>query len=324
MSIPKPSLGRYFNAELAKRQNQLLSIHAMEAVGARGRTAVYVTANTNEGTQGRAIASCSGDVRATAETINRALNPRLARLGIDIQDLPAIDTVIEEMGLDSGTSFAVSMACAKAGANSFSIPAFQFLNASPQIIPAPIFGLINLDQQQTVTLIPMGAKNFTTAYNKCVRVYHQTKKILTEQGQDFFLGLRGGLLPELETSNEVFDLVTRAVTESGLEPGRDMAVAVDSSFATEVIALEKAPTVSQALLAVEATRHQDKPVVISSQKIEAEESFPADFAVGAEADAILIGSSGAENVMVCNRLLQIDQAQGIEAIMSQRFVEEIA
>ncbi|MFV0435280.1 MAG: phosphopyruvate hydratase, partial [Leucobacter sp.] len=129
----------------------------------------------------------------------------------------------------------VSLAVAHAAAESAGLPLYRYLGGPTACtLPVPLMNIINggahadtgVDIQEFMA-VPLGAETFSEGLRWGVEVYHALKALLKEKGYATALGDEGGFAPDLEHNAAALDLIVEAITRAGLEPGRDVAVALD-------------------------------------------------------------------------------------------------
>ena len=162
--------------------------------------------------------------------------------GFAADDQRIIDTVLREVdGTDNksrvgaNSILGVSLAVAHAAAASAELPLYRYLGGpNASTLPVPLMNIINggahadtgVDIQEFMA-VPLGAESFSEGLRWGVEVYHSLKALLKEQGLTTALGDEGGFAPDLPTNAAALDLIVEAIKRAGLEPGRDVALALD-------------------------------------------------------------------------------------------------
>ncbi|MCB0929777.1 MAG: phosphopyruvate hydratase, partial [Mycobacterium sp.] len=138
----------------------------------------------------------------------------------------------------------VSLAVAKAAADSAALPLFRYLGGpNAHILPVPMMNILNggahadtgVDVQEFM-IAPIGAPSFRDALRWGAEVYHSLKSVLKKQGLSTGLGDEGGFAPDVAGTKAALDLILSAVDATGLKPGVDVALALDvaaTEFYTE-------------------------------------------------------------------------------------------
>jgi enolase len=151
------------------------------------------------------------------------------------QTLLDLDGTPGKSRLGANAILGVSLAVAKAAAESAGLPLFRYLGGpNAHILPVPMFNIINggshadtgVDVQEFM-VAPIGAQNFKEALRWGAEVYHSLKKVLKKQGLATGLGDEGGFAPDLPGTHAALDLILSAIEAAGFKPGRDIALALD-------------------------------------------------------------------------------------------------
>ena len=151
--------------------------------------------------------------------------------------LIALDGTENFSKIGANAALGVSMAVARAAANSRKLPLYRYLGgANATILPVPMFNIINggahannsVDFQEFM-IMPVGASSFKEALRMGTEVYHALKNLLEEDGKSSAVGDEGGFAPDLKDAYEVFDYLTKAVAKAGYECGKDIVFAMDAA-----------------------------------------------------------------------------------------------
>lgn len=179
-------------------------------------------------------------VRKAVECIDTFISKTLA--GTDSRDCYQIDRkMIEADGTKEKSHFganailAVSIAAARAGAKSLSMPLYQFLGGiSGTTMPVPLMNILNggahsknsLDFQEFM-IMPVSACCFKEALRMGTEVYHSLKSVLERKGLSTAVGDEGGFAPDVESVEEVLELLVEAVENAGYQCRKDICFALD-------------------------------------------------------------------------------------------------
>lgn len=162
--------------------------------------------------------------------------------GFDAAEQRAVDEALREADgtknkekLGANAILGVSLAVAKAAAESADLPLFQYVGgAMAHVLPVPMMNVINggahadtaVDIQEFMVL-PIGASNFREALRMGTETYHALKSELKKAGMQTGLGDEGGFAPELSSNRAALDFLMSAITQAGFKPGKDIALGLD-------------------------------------------------------------------------------------------------
>lgn len=181
-------------------------------------------------------------VEEAVNNVNSILSEEL--IGMNALDQREIDmTMIELDGtenkskLGANAILGVSMAVAKACANSLGMPLYQYLGGfNARVMPVPMMNILNGGQHadntvdiQEFMIMPVGAESFKEGLRICAEVYHSLKKVLNEKGLSTGVGDEGGFAPDLASTDEVIELILDAVERAGYSYEKDIKIALDSA-----------------------------------------------------------------------------------------------
>jgi len=250
--------------------NKISGIRAMEILDSRGNPTVRVYLELSDGTQAvasvpsgastgenEAVELRDGDkkryggkgVLKAVENVNNVLAPAL--LGMHAHEQSIIDRKMIELddtknksNLGANAILGVSMAVARAAANSARLPLYQYLGgAGARRIPVPCMNILNggahadnsVDIQEFMA-VPVGAPNFREGLRYVAETFHTLKGILKDRGLSTGVGDEGGFAPNLDSNEDVIETIIQAIEKAGFKPGKDIAIAIDnaaSSFCTD-------------------------------------------------------------------------------------------
>ena len=175
-------------------------------------------------------------VSAVIDTIGPALE------GFDATDQRLIDRAMIQLDgtdnkqkLGANAILGVSLAVAKAAADSADLPLFRYVGGpNAHTLPVPLLNIINggshadndIDVQEFM-IVPLGASSFSEALRWGVETYHSLKSLLQSKGLSTGLGDEGGFAPNLSSNREALDLIATAIEQAGFALGHDIALATD-------------------------------------------------------------------------------------------------
>ncbi|GLX08682.1 MULTISPECIES: phosphopyruvate hydratase [unclassified Microbispora] len=163
-------------------------------------------------------------------------------IGFDAEEQRLIDqTMIDLDGtpnkarLGANALLGISLAVAKAAADSADLPLFRYVGGpNAHILPVPMMNILNggahadtnVDIQEFM-IAPIGAETFSEALRMGAETYHTLKGVLKEKGYATGLGDEGGFAPNLPSNRDALDLIMVAIEKAGYTPGQDIALALD-------------------------------------------------------------------------------------------------
>lgn len=230
---------------LDSRGNPTVEVDVVLDNGAMGRAAVPSGAST--GTR-EAIELRDHDkakyqgkgVQTVVDNVATLIAPEL--VGFDVLQQRKIDRRLLELDgtknkskLGANAILGVSLAAAKAAANSLNIPLFRYLGgANAYELPVPMMNILNggkhadntVDVQEFM-IMPNGADSFATALRMCAEVYQTLKGVIKDRGMSTAVGDEGGFAPDLATNEDALKLIVEAIEKSGYRPGDDISIALD-------------------------------------------------------------------------------------------------
>jgi enolase len=230
---------------LDSRGNPTVEVDVLLEDGAFGRAAVPSGASTGEH---EALELRDGDaarfggkgVQQAVANVNDVIGPALEEE--EASDQRAIDAMLLELDgtpdkskLGANAILGVSLAVAKASADSLDLPLYRYLGGpNAHVLPVPFMNVINggahADNElelQEFMLAPVGAASFGEAVRWCSECYHALRSILKDKGLATAVGDEGGFAPQIATAHEALELMTQAIEQTGLDVGDEVALAMD-------------------------------------------------------------------------------------------------
>ncbi len=231
---------------LDSRGNPTLEAEVLLSSGAYGRAAVPSGASTgiyeaHELRDGEGRYGGKGVLKAV-ENVNTELADRLS--GEDSLDQGAVDRAMIELDgtenksrLGANAILAVSLANAHAAADECGLPLYRYLGgAAAHVLPVPMMNILNGGEHadnnvdlQEFMVMPMGATSFSEGLRMGVEVFHALKGVCKSRGLNTAVGDEGGFAPNLESNEKALELIVEAVESTGLQPGRDIKLAIDAA-----------------------------------------------------------------------------------------------
>ena len=230
---------------LDSRGNPTVEVEVLLSDGTVGRAAVPSGASTGafeayELRDGDAGRYAGKGVEQAVDAVNEEIADAIEGLSADDQRI--IDTTLIELdgsgnkkNLGANAILGVSLAVAKAAADSAGLPLFRYLGGpNAFLLPVPMMNVINggahadtgVDIQEFM-ILPIGAETFREGLRWGTETYHVLKGILKEQGLSTGLGDEGGFAPDLPSNRTALDLLVQAIEKAGFTPGTDIALGLD-------------------------------------------------------------------------------------------------
>jgi enolase len=343
------------------------AVHARQILDSRGNPTLEVEVVLDDGTLGRAAAPSGastgafeavelrdggdeyggkGVIKAVQGVIDE-IQPEL--LGYDADDQRLIDQALIDLDrtpdksrLGANAIVAVSMAVAKAAADSAALPLFRYLGGpNAHLLPVPMMNILNggahadnsVDIQEFM-IAPIGAATFSEAIQWGAETYHALKSVLRQHGLSTGVGDEGGFAPDLEHNRAALDLIVEAIGKAGFTPGLDVALAIDAAanefYSDGSYVFEGSPKDAAAMTGIYAQWLDAYPIVSledplfeddwagwqaltaalgdSHRSGETEDTTIADLAVAVNCGQIKTGAPArSERVAKYNQLLRIEE-----------------
>ncbi|GAB4539826.1 MAG: phosphopyruvate hydratase [Anaerolineales bacterium] len=241
------------------------SISALEILDSRGNPTVEVEVVLMDGAWGRAAVPSGAstgihealelrDVKKPKRYLGKGVAKAVANVngviadalfGWDASDQKAIDEELialdgtaNKSKLGANAILGVSLAIAKAAANSYGLPLYRYLGGVyAHILPVPMMNILNggahtnwqSTDMQEFMVMPFGAPNFAEGLRWGAEIYHALKSVLKANGYVTLVGDEGGFAPALKANNEAIELILAAIEKAGFKAGRgkDVAIALD-------------------------------------------------------------------------------------------------
>ncbi|GAA2970571.1 phosphopyruvate hydratase [Actinokineospora diospyrosa] len=236
-------------------------VGAREILDSRGNPTVEVEVALDDGTLARAAVpsgASTGEHEAVelrdgdpnryfGKGVEKAVTAVLDEIGPELQGVDAVDQRIvdqklvdldgtpDKSRLGANAILGVSLAVAKAAADSSGLELFRYLGGpNAHVLPVPMLNILNggahadtdVDIQEFM-VAPIGAESFREALRWGTEVYHSLKSVLKSKGLATGLGDEGGFAPSLTNNREALDLILVAIEKAGFTAGRDIALALD-------------------------------------------------------------------------------------------------
>src|SRR3989441_6448488 len=230
---------------LDSRGNPTVEVECILEAGYRGRAIVPSGASTGEHEAlelrdgdkkrylGTGVLKAVGNVH---NTIAPALIGQDATLQSHIDQLMlGMDGTKNKSKLGANAMLGVSMAVARAAAESHGLPLYRYIGGvKASVLPVPMMNIVNggahadnnVDLQEFM-IMPVGAPSLPDAVRMGAEVFHNLKKILHDSGHGTAVGDHGGFAPNLKSNQEAIELILKAIETAGYKPGDQIALALD-------------------------------------------------------------------------------------------------
>ena len=243
------------------------NVYADEVLDSRGNPTVRATVILSDGTKGSAIVPSGastgkrealelrdGDNRFLGKGVLKAVenvNTTIANelIGMSPFNQAEVDATMKDIdgthnysNLGANAVLGVSMATARAAANSLQIPLYRYLGgANAMTMPVPMFNIINGGEHannsvdfQEYMIMPVGFENFNDGLRAVAEIYQHLKKVIDSMGESTAVGDEGGFAPNLKSNEEPIQVIMTAIEKAGYIAGEQVAIALDVA-ASELI-----------------------------------------------------------------------------------------
>ena len=244
-----------------KEYLEITNIHALQILDSRGNPTLQVEVVTEDGFIGRAsvpsgastgsfeaVELRDGDknkyfgksVEKAVENVNKKIAKNIIGMNVYEQrkideEMIRLDDTPNKSNLGANSILGVSLAVAKAAANSLGMELYKYIGGiNGKELPVPMMNILNGGKHsdnnisiQEFMIMPIGKITFSERIKRGVEVYHTLKKVLKRKEYSVGVGDEGGFAPNLENEEQALDVIIEAIKEAGYEPGKDIALALD-------------------------------------------------------------------------------------------------
>lgn len=237
------------------------SVKAIEVFDSRGNPTVQVEVTTEGGFTGVSIVPSGASTgsfeamelrdndqeRLMGKGVKKAVNNvnkriEKALLDMNVYEQTKIDETLIKLdgtehkeNLGANAILGVSIACAKAAANSLGMSLYKYLGGvDAKKLPTPMMNILNGGKHsdnnisiQEFMIVPLGGETFRRKLEIGVEVYHTLKKVLKQKGYSVAVGDEGGFAPNLKDEEEAIQLIMEAIIKAGYVPGKDVSISLD-------------------------------------------------------------------------------------------------
>ncbi len=239
----------------------ITDVYAREIMDSRGNPTVEVEVYLEDGAMGRAAVPSGASTGAfeavelrdgdkdrylgkgvldAVDNVNEIIAMEL--IGMDSEEQAGIDALMIELDgtpnkakLGANAILGVSLAVAKASAQSLGIPLYRYIGGvNGKQLPVPMMNILNggshadnnVDIQEFM-IMPVGATSFAEGLRMCAEVFHGLKKVLKAEGLNTAVGDEGGFAPDLKSNEDALKYIVQAIKEAGYVSGEDFRIAMD-------------------------------------------------------------------------------------------------
>jgi len=242
--------------------SEIVDIYARQILDSRGNPTVEVDITLEDGSTGRAAVPSGAStgayeahelrdgedayggkgVNKAIDAVNGEINDEL--VGLDATEQRLIDGLMIELDgtdnkkrLGANAILGVSMAVAKAAAESTGLPLYRYVGGvNARVLPTPMMNIINggahadnpIDIQEFM-IMPVAAESIADSVRIGAEVFHALKKLLHGEGHNTAVGDEGGFAPNLSSTDEAIGYIMKAIEKAGYAPGEEVALALDAA-----------------------------------------------------------------------------------------------
>ena len=230
---------------LDSRGNPTLQVEVVTEDGFSGIAAVPSGASTGafeavELRDGEKSRYLGKGVQKAVENINKKIAKKILNMNVYNQreldeEMIKLDDTLNKSNLGANAILGVSLACAKAAANSLGLELYEYIGGiNAKKLPIPMMNILNGGKHsdnnisiQEFMIIPIGEITFSERLKRGTEIYHTLKEVLKEKGYHVGVGDEGGFAPDLENEEHAIELILEASRKAGYEPKKDIMISLD-------------------------------------------------------------------------------------------------
>ncbi|RAO98565.1 enolase [Petrotoga sp. 9PW.55.5.1] len=248
---------------MEKFYDEIVAVKAREVLDSRGNPTVEAEVTLSTGVTATAIVPSGAStgkfealelrdgnkdyylgkgVTKAVNNVNNIIEKEI--VGLNAFDQVNVDKTMLELdgtenkdNLGANAILAVSMAVARAAANSLGLPLYKYLGGvNAKVLPVPMMNIVNGGQHadnnldiQEFMIMPAGFDTFKDALRAGAEIFHNLKSILKKEGHITAVGDEGGFAPNLNSNEEAIKYIIRAIESAGYEPGKQVFIAMDAA-----------------------------------------------------------------------------------------------
>lgn len=242
--------------------SEIVDIHARQILDSRGNPTVEVDVTLDDGSFGRAAVPSGAStgvheahelrdggeaykgkgVMEAVDSVNGEIANELG--GMDATQQRLIDGLMIELDgtenkkrLGANAILGVSMATAKAAAESCGLPLYRYIGGTnARVLPTPMMNIINGGEHadnpidiQEFMIMPVNADSIADGVRIGAEIFHTLKKTLSDAGHNTGVGDEGGFAPNLSSTTDALDFIMKSIEAAGYQPGEDVTLALDAA-----------------------------------------------------------------------------------------------
>ena len=240
---------------------KIANIKAIEILDSRGNPTVQVEVELENGIKAKAAVPSGastgsfeavelrdGDktrymgkgVQKAVENVNKKIAKKI--IGMDVysqrqidEEMIKLDDTPNKSNLGANAILGVSLAVAKAAANSLGMELYKYIGGiNAKTLPTPMMNILNGGKHsdnnisiQEFMIMPVGEITFAERLKRGAEIYHTLRKVLKQKGYSVGVGDEGGFAPNLENEEQALDVIVEAIKQAGYEPGKEIKLALD-------------------------------------------------------------------------------------------------
>ena len=240
---------------------KIANVKAIEILDSRGNPTVQVEVELENGIKAKAAVPSGAStgsfeavelrdsdktrymgkgVQKAVENVNKKIAKKI--IGMDVysqrqidEEMIKLDDTPNKSNLGANAILGVSLAVAKAAANSLGMELYKYIGGiNAKTLPIPMMNILNGGKHsdnnisiQEFMIMPVGEITFAERLKRGAEIYHTLRKVLKQKGYSVGVGDEGGFAPNLENEEQALDAIVEAIKKAGYEPGKEIKLALD-------------------------------------------------------------------------------------------------
>ncbi len=240
---------------------KIANVKAIEILDSRGNPTVQVEVELENGIKAKAAVPSGAStgsfeavelrdsdktrymgkgVQKAVENVNKKIAKKI--IGMDVysqrqidEEMIKLDDTPNKSNLGANAILGVSLAVAKAAANSLGMELYKYIGGiNAKTLPTPMMNILNGGKHsdnnisiQEFMIMPVGEITFAERLKRGAEIYHTLRKVLKQKGYSVGVGDEGGFAPNLENEEQALDVIVEAIKQAGYEPGKEIKLALD-------------------------------------------------------------------------------------------------